>query len=170
MRLFSTLAVMFFTLQEILRAVGRGLGPLNRANKIWCYGFGDVNTRDDSVFCFMPNDEPCKDLDQVSRIARCVPLVRACLFQRGSLCLRVFSRGTLEYVSWVCTVYQPPPFCRPAFSKYTVTLKALLQSSLRDQLGQIVVCTRRPHIAYLTLGSRTRSTEDFVRRWRTISR
>ncbi|CAN0193713.1 unnamed protein product [Scytosiphon promiscuus] len=50
--------------QEVLKGVGRGLGPLNRAEKIWCYGFGDETTRDEGVFCFMPDDQPCADLNQ----------------------------------------------------------------------------------------------------------
>lgn len=44
--------------------MGRGLGPLNRADKIWCYGFGDESTRDESVFCFMADDQACANLAQ----------------------------------------------------------------------------------------------------------
>lgn len=62
--------------QEVLKGVGRGLGPLNRGDQIWCYGFGDVNTRDESVFCFMPNDEPCGNLDQaMTRYENIAPAV-----------------------------------------------------------------------------------------------
>lgn len=31
---------------------------------MWCYGFGDESTRDESVFCFMADDQPCRDLNQ----------------------------------------------------------------------------------------------------------
>lgn len=56
--------------------MGRGLGPLNRSNKIWCYGFGDESTRDESVFCFMANDQPCRSLDQtMDRYASIAPVV-----------------------------------------------------------------------------------------------
>ncbi|CAB1098853.1 unnamed protein product [Ectocarpus sp. CCAP 1310/34] len=62
--------------QEVLRGVGRGLGPLNRAEKIWCYGFGDENTRDEAVFCFMADDQPCANLAQaLDRYASIAPAV-----------------------------------------------------------------------------------------------
>lgn len=44
--------------------MGRILGALNLSGKTWCYGFGDENTRDESVFCFMADDQPCRDLDE----------------------------------------------------------------------------------------------------------
>lgn len=56
--------------------MGRGLGPLNRAEKIWCYGFGDESTRDEGVFCFMADDQPCRNLDQaLDRYASIAPAV-----------------------------------------------------------------------------------------------
>ena len=64
------------TIQDVLQAVGRGLGPLNRSNRVWCYGFGDSITKDESVFCFMANDQPCRDLEQtLDRYASIAPAV-----------------------------------------------------------------------------------------------
>ena len=45
---------------------------------MWCYGFGDESTKDESVFGFMANDGPCSDLEQTldryASIARAVSL------------------------------------------------------------------------------------------------
>lgn len=166
-RLFLTLVGLFFTLQEILQAVGRGLGPLNRANKIWCYGFGDINTRDDSVFCFMPNDEPCQNLDQVRHLACCVLPVQTSLFQRGSLCSCVFSSSTLEYVKLGC--YNTNRRLLPKYTCYPENTPTAITHE--SNWAEILVCKKRLHTTHPKLGGRTRVLRIvFVRRWRIVSR
>ncbi|CAN0126679.1 unnamed protein product [Ascophyllum nodosum] len=63
--------------QEVLEAIGRGLEPLNASDNIWCYGFGDESTTDESVFCFLPGDEPCKNLQHLlNRYSEIAPAVQ----------------------------------------------------------------------------------------------
>merc|ERR1719160_356553 len=45
--------------QTVISSLGRTLGDLDEENEIPAYGFGDVKTKDHSVFPFKPDGSPC---------------------------------------------------------------------------------------------------------------
>ncbi|XP_031557322.1 E3 ubiquitin-protein ligase RGLG5-like [Actinia tenebrosa] len=51
--------------QTVIKTIGKTLEPFDEDNLIPVYGFGDVKTKDQSVFNFNSNDQPCKGLDSV---------------------------------------------------------------------------------------------------------
>lgn len=51
--------------QTVIKTIGKTLEPFDEDNLIPVYGFGDVKTKDHSVFNFNATDQPCKGLDSV---------------------------------------------------------------------------------------------------------
>ncbi|KXJ29213.1 E3 ubiquitin-protein ligase RGLG5 [Exaiptasia diaphana] len=51
--------------QSVIKCIGKTLEPFDEDNLIPVYGFGDLKTKDHSVFNFNDNNEPCKGLDAV---------------------------------------------------------------------------------------------------------
>lgn len=51
--------------QSVIKCIGKTLEPFDADNLIPVYGFGDLKTKDQDVFNFNENDQPCKGLDAV---------------------------------------------------------------------------------------------------------
>ncbi|GLI65260.1 hypothetical protein VaNZ11_008749 [Volvox africanus] len=63
--------------EDVIGAIGRTLSAFDDDGLIPCYGFGDVTTRNRSVFSFLPGDKPCEGLEQVLwRYRELCPYVR----------------------------------------------------------------------------------------------
>ena len=62
--------------QVSLSLIARTLSSFDDDNLIPCYGFGDVNTREHSVFSFFPNDDAPRGLDVLlAKYRQIAPLV-----------------------------------------------------------------------------------------------
>lgn len=53
--------------QRVVQIISKTLEPFDEDNLIPAFGFGDLSTKDDSVFSFNVDGSPCKGLDDVLR-------------------------------------------------------------------------------------------------------